>query len=136
MLRFGEGDQAAKPVTVQTCVLDGCLVLTIEDSEVRGDQQAESLRKQFLEALKQTGCHEVILDLRNVTFLTSTAFRPLLSLRKELHNLSGRLILCNLNPMVAEVFRVTRLISTAGSRDAPFEYATDLAAALQAMGSN
>ncbi|MCS6977263.1 MAG: STAS domain-containing protein [Gemmatales bacterium] len=120
-------------VTVQRSVIDGCLVLTIDGKEIRGDQQAEHLRTEFLNAVEQTGCNKVVVDFKNVDMMTTVGFRPLLSLRKKLHDHSGHLVLCNLNPLLSEVFRVTRLISTSGSSTAPFESKPDLASALEAL---
>jgi anti-anti-sigma factor len=121
---------------VQRAGQDGCLVLTIKEAQVRGDGLAESLRLEFLEAVDQTGCKKVAVDLRNVELITTVAFRPLLSLRRKLHDLDGKLVLCGLSPMVAEVFRVTRLISTGEAGTAPFEAQPDLAAALVHLNKN
>lgn len=120
-------------VSVQRAVIDGCLVLTVDGREIRGDQQAEALRTEFLDAVDQTGCNKVVVDFKNVDMMTTVGFRPLLSLRKKLHDHAGRLVLCNLNPLLSEVFRVTRLISTAGSSVAPFEAKPDLASALESL---
>jgi anti-anti-sigma factor len=115
---------------VQRTVLDGCLVLTVKEAQIRGDPMSEALRLDFLEAVDQTGCHKVAVDLHNVEMITTVAFRPLLSLRRRLHESDGKLVLCGLAPLVAEVFRVTRLISTSGSGTAPFEVLADVPAAV------
>jgi serine/threonine-protein kinase RsbW len=49
----------------------------------------------------------VLLDLHNVTFLSSSGLRALLILRKELLARNGDLRLCGLQPQVREVFELT-----------------------------
>jgi len=120
---------------VDSAVKDGCLVLTIKEPQLRGDPLAESLRTEFFKAVDDTGSRKVIVDLGNVELFTTVAFRPLLSLRRKLHDADGRLILCGMSPMVADVFRVTRLISTGNPSSAPFESQPTLEAALAAMKS-
>jgi anti-sigma B factor antagonist len=109
---------------------DGILVLTFTVSQIQGDDVAELLRKEFLEALSQFGASKLILDFGRVQFITSTAFRPLLSLHRKLQELKGRMVFCNLADCIAEVFVVTRLISSTRSSTAPFEMAKDVADAL------
>ncbi len=109
---------------------NGILVITLTVAQIQGDDLADILRKEFLEALAQAQTNKLVLDFRHVKFLTSTAFRPLLSLHRKLQEIKGRMVFCNLADELAEVFIVTRLISTTRSFTAPFELATDLADAL------
>jgi anti-anti-sigma factor len=111
---------------------EGVLVLTLTEPEVRGDTLAEKLRTEMLAALSASGLHRVVVDLGAVNLIATPAFRPLLSLRRKLHeHQESRLVLCGLKPMVAEVFHITRLVSTSGAA-APFETQPDLASAIAA----
>jgi anti-sigma B factor antagonist len=49
------------------------------------------------------------LDFANVEFVTSTALGKLLGLHRRLKETDGKLTLCNLTPMVYEVFETTGL---------------------------
>jgi len=53
------------------------------------------------------GGHYIIVELRDVTFLSSSGLRTLLLLARELRRESGDLVLCALQPQVAEVFHLT-----------------------------
>jgi len=68
--------------------------------------------------------------------LSSASFRPLLSLLREVRAHGGRLVLCNLQPYVHEVFSVTRLISSHGDTPAAFEVQPDLLAAIASLTSS
>src|SRR5919202_2490498 len=80
----------------------GALVLTITAAQMRGDGLAHALGKQLLAALPQGGePPRVVLDLQPVLSLSSEAFRPLLSVRRQVQEAGGRLFLCKLSPGVA-----------------------------------
>ncbi|MGH7225042.1 MAG: hypothetical protein ACRELF_17605 [Gemmataceae bacterium] len=51
-------------------------------------------------------------------------------MRRQLRAIGGRMIICGLTDDVADVFATTKMISTNGSTDAPFEVAADVAAAI------
>jgi anti-anti-sigma factor len=53
------------------------------------------------------GARHVLLDMSEVTFLSSSGLRALLLVRKELLAQSGELRLCELKPQVHEVFTLT-----------------------------
>jgi anti-anti-sigma factor len=106
----------------------GVLVLTVLNSQLHGDALAESIRQEALDMVEQTGATRVAVDLRFVKSMSSAAFRPLLSLRRRLQELNGRLVLCGMNPDIAHVFQVTRLVGTGPS--APFVSEPDTAAAI------
>jgi anti-anti-sigma factor len=109
-------------------------VFRIELAQVIGDDLADALRDEFLEARRAIGAQHVIVDFQPVTYLSSASFRPLLSLLREVRGHGGRLILCNLQPYVHEVFSVTRLISSSpGGTPAAFEVQANLNAAIASL---
>jgi anti-anti-sigma factor len=109
------------------------VVLRIEPAQVIGDDLADALRDEFLEAGRVIGAQHVIVDFQPVTYLSSASFRPLLSLLREVRAHGGRLVLCNLQPYVHEVFSVTRLISSSGGTPAAFEVQANLTAAIASL---
>ncbi|MGH7172413.1 MAG: STAS domain-containing protein [Gemmataceae bacterium] len=115
-------------------VEQGVLVLTIAQPRIQGEEIAHELREEMRLAVEQAGVQRVVIDLRHTRYLSSVAFWPLLSLRKQLRDAAGgRLIICGLTDDVADVFMTTKLISSDGEADAPFEVAADVAAALERM---
>jgi|SRR5262245_11796488 len=109
---------------------NGVLVLTLTDPQIRGDDLAEALRDELLKAVSQSGRDKVVLDMKAVEFVSSVAFRPLLQLHGKLKEVNGRLVVCHMSPTVAEVMRLTRMVSSRGSSYGLFEEQPDLAAAL------
>jgi anti-anti-sigma factor len=109
------------------------VVLTISQPQLQGDPISEELRADLLDAVERSGAHHVVLDFQHVTFVSSVAFRPLLSLHRKLKERGGRLVLCGMKDRVVEVFHVTRLVSTTGGSAAPFELQPDAAAAVASL---
>jgi anti-anti-sigma factor len=120
-------DQAFKHISCPIAVL------RIELAQLIGDDLADSLREEFLAARRAIGAQHIIVDFQPVTYLSSASFRPLLSLLREVRAQGGRLVLCNLQPYVHEVFTVTRLISSQEAMPAAFEVQANLTAAIASL---
>lgn len=118
---------------LQPRVEQGVLVLNLTDQQLHGDALAVELRQEVMAAVDQYGSTRVVVDFSGVHYLSSVAFRPLLSLRRRLQPLDGRIVLCGMSDLVAEVFQATRLISTSRSVPAPFESVADVAGAVRLL---
>jgi anti-anti-sigma factor len=108
----------------------GILVLTVTRRSIEGDEVAAALRQELLEVVERAGAKQVVIDLSRAHYVSSIAFWPLLALRRRLQEKGGRLLVCCLSPTVADIFETTKMISTSGATDAPFEFAPDRAAAV------
>lgn len=68
--------------------------------------EAEHIIFHFIE----NGQTKLIFDLQNTNYISSAGLRTLLSIKKKLNNLSGKLVLCNVQHDVNEIFRVSGFI--------------------------
>ena len=109
------------------------VVLTFMQDQILGDEMADALRDQLLAVAVQSQARNAVLDFQHVKFLSSSGFRPLLSLHRLLRQQNGKLLLCGLCPEVFEIFEVTRLISTKGVTRAPFEVFPDVPSAVTSL---
>jgi anti-anti-sigma factor len=105
------------------------LVLTLVDAKLQDEQTAEELLQETVANVEHYQARKVVVDFRQVRYVSSVAFRPLLCLRRHLQEVNGRMVLCNLSSVAGDVFRTTKLVSADGSFTAPFEIASDLSAA-------
>jgi anti-anti-sigma factor len=121
---------AEQPADSVTCPV---LVLRIEPAQVVGDTLAEALRDEFLTLLTRCRAQNAVVDFRNVVYMSSAGFRPLLSLLREVRRRGGRLVLCGLRPVVEETFAITRLINVGDATPSTFEVQTNLAAAIASL---
>jgi anti-anti-sigma factor len=109
------------------------VVFRIEPDQLMGDVLAEAMREEFLRARQLVGARHVVVDFQAVTYVSSASFRPLLSLLREVRAQNGRLVLCNLQPIVHEVFTVTRLIAGQDAAPAAFEVQADVPSAVASL---
>ena len=58
-------------------------------------------------ALLAQGKNRVIVDMANLEYISSAGLRGILGLVKSIKAASGRLAFCSLQPMAAEVFRIS-----------------------------
>jgi anti-sigma B factor antagonist len=106
------------------------LVFTIVETKVQGEDVAETLRQEMLAAVDRAGIFKVVVDFRNVRYISSAAFRPLLSLRRRVQEAGGQIILCGLTNVVGDIFHATRMIDPSGSVRTMFEIEPTVAAAV------
>jgi anti-anti-sigma factor len=111
---------------IRSSTQQGVLVLTVAQPHLRsGDfELVDALRQELLDAA--AGARKVVVDLSEVGYVGSAGFRPLLSLRKRLQEVSGEMLLCGLSPDVEEVFLTSHLINAAGTSEAPFGVEPDV----------
>jgi anti-anti-sigma factor len=117
---------------LQVALDRGVLVLSVTQPQLRSLEleSAEDLREDMLSAIDEAKASKVVVDLSAVSQFGSSSFRPLLSLRRKLHDTNGQMLLCGMQPDVREVFLITGLIDPQGSAEAPFEVERDVTAAV------
>ncbi len=58
---------------------------------------------EYLEA----GDTKIIIDLNGLEYISSAGLRSILTIGKKIKALNGKYIFCNLQPMVADVFKIS-----------------------------
>jgi anti-anti-sigma regulatory factor len=106
------------------------LVLALSEHQVLDEELAESLRVELLTAVANAGARRVVVDFRAVKTVSNAIFRPLISLSGKLGEPGDRLVLCGLNALVDQVFRMSGMIDPCKTSGPCFETAADQAAAL------
>lgn len=64
-----------------------------------------SLEKKAVSLIKE-GHTKLILDLSEVNYINSSGLRMLLSIKKQIKSLPGKLIVCSLTPEVLEIMKI------------------------------
>lgn len=107
-------------------------VLTITLQRVASYELAEAMGRELAGAIHGSLSPKVVVDLRNVEYMSSVGYGPFISLRVRVRDAEGRLILCGLSPLLKELFEATRLLINPRSPTALFEFADtlDIAVAL------
>ena len=103
----------------------GVLVLTVAVLQI-DDTNADRLSAALEEAASAIPEPRVVLNLERVAYLSSAALGVFIAYRQKLAREGGKLRLCGLQPNIAQVFRLTKLVRA-------FDIRPDLGSALEAF---
>jgi len=84
-------------------------VINFVDRKILDEQNIQVIGEQLFSLVDQDGRRKLLLNFRNVEYLSSAALGKLITLNKKLQAGGGRLILCNIDPQIYEVFEITKL---------------------------
>lgn len=96
---------------VSTDLQDDILVIRILPAQML-DEQSEEVRREIAAVINEFRPQRVVLDLSQVAMISSTGVSVAISVLRRLHEQGGELVLCSLAPIVEQVFRLCRLISS------------------------
>ena len=85
------------------------LVVNFVDRKILDEQNIQVIGEQLFSLVDQEGARKLLLNFGNVEYLSSAALGKLITLNKKLQQAGGRLILCNIDPQIHEVFEITKL---------------------------
>lgn len=105
---------------------DGILTVVFDDARILDETKLEEVGKELLEMLNKTTEERVILDFRNVKFMSSSMLGKLVQTHKKCAEFKVKLKLCSIDPEIRQVFKITKL-------DKLFEIEKDEASARQAF---
>lgn len=102
-------------------------IITFTDKSILEEKDIQALGKSIMSVIEQAdlprpvatqrgersagtaGGINLILDFCNVRFLSSAVLGLLIRISKRAYECGGQLRLCNINPKIYEIFRITRL---------------------------
>ena len=84
-------------------------VVNFVDRKILDEQNIQVIGEQLFSLVDESGRRKVLLNFHNVEYLSSAALGKLITLNKKLQAAGGRLILCNIDPQIYEVFEITKL---------------------------
>jgi len=86
--------------------------VTFEDEKILEEQDIKALSESIMSVIEQAVRINLILDFDNVRFLSSAVLGLLIRVSKRIYEHDGQLGLCNINPKIYEIFKITRLTKT------------------------
>jgi anti-sigma B factor antagonist len=84
-------------------------VVNFVDRKILDEQHIQIIGDQLFSLVDNDGLRKLLLNFGNVEYLSSAALGKLITLNKKLQAVGGRLVLCNIDPQIYEVFEITRL---------------------------
>ncbi len=87
-------------------------VVSFTDEKILEEQDIQALQESIMSVIEQAERISLILDFGNVRFLSSAVLGLLIRISKRIYERDGKLRLCNINPKIYEIFKITRLTKT------------------------
>jgi anti-sigma B factor antagonist len=84
-------------------------VVNFVDRKILDEPTIQVIGDQLFSLVDEEGWRKLLLNFGNIEYLSSAALGKLITLNKKLQAAGGRLILCNIDPQIYEVFEITKL---------------------------
>jgi len=84
-------------------------VVNFTDRKILDEQNIQIIGEQLFSLVDELGRRKLLLNFGNVEYMSSAALGKLITLNKKVQASGGRLILCNIDPQIREVFEITKL---------------------------
>ena len=84
-------------------------IVTLSDEKILEEKDIRGLQESVMSVIEQAERINLVMDFRNVRFLSSAVLGLLIRISKRVYERDGQLRLCNINPKVHEIFKITRL---------------------------
>jgi anti-sigma B factor antagonist len=102
-------------------------VVNFGDATILDSLHIERIGQELYELVDRFDRRQIVLDFSGVRFLSSQALAVLLTLRRKLEAVKGRVVICGLRSDLREIFRITKL-------EKIFEFQPDEERALNVFG--
>jgi anti-sigma B factor antagonist len=88
-------------------------IVKFTDEKILEEKDIKALQESIVPIIESaSGRINLILDFGNVRFLSSAVLGLLIRISKRIYEHDGQLRLCNINPKIYEIFKITRLTKT------------------------
>ncbi len=98
-----------KPVYFTISEDGAVVVLHITRASLSEEDNIEHLGQELTMLVDQFGCRLLVINFEIVTLITSAALGKFIALHRNLHRREGRLALCGVTDMMADVLSATKL---------------------------
>ena len=115
------------PVRIQVNDIDGIKVVRFNDQQLFDERTVREVAEQIAISLPSDGTPiRLVLDFSEVSLISSTALSKLILIQRRIDATRGKLRLCELSPILQQVFRTSNL-------DRLFAIDRDLRTSLEAI---
>ena len=88
---------------------DNATIVALTDEKILEENDVRALQESIMSVVEPAEQINLILDFQNVRFLSSAVLGLLIRVSKKVYEREGQLRLCNINPKIHEIFKITRL---------------------------
>ena len=84
-------------------------VVSLKDRKILLEEQIQAVGEQLMSLANESGPVQLLLNFRNVEYMSSAVLGMLDTFNKKIKAGGGKLVLCNIDPQIREVFAITKL---------------------------
>ena len=88
------------------------VIVRFTDERILEEKDINALQESIMSVIDQSEKINLVLDFGHVRFLSSAVLGLLIRISKKIYECEGKLRLCNINPKIYEIFKITRLTKT------------------------
>ncbi len=88
---------------------ENATIVAFTDEKILEETDIQALQESVMSVVEQADRINLVLDFGNVRFLSSAVLGLLIRISKRVYERDGQLRLCNINPKIYEIFKITRL---------------------------
>lgn len=97
-----------KPI-ISVSYLDNATIVTFTSEKLLEEKDIQNVQGSIMSVIEQSERINMVLDFGNVKFLSSAVLGLLIRVSKKVYEKDGKLMLCNINKKIYEIFKITRL---------------------------
>jgi anti-sigma B factor antagonist len=95
---------------IQVTDLDGIKLVRFQDHQLFDERTVREIADQIAEALPNDGSPiRLVVDFSEVSLISSTFLSKLILLQRRIDGSGGKMRLCEMTPMIQQVFRTSNL---------------------------
>lgn len=84
-------------------------VVNFIDRKILDEQNIQKIGEDLFSLVDELGRKKILLNFSNVEYLSSAALGKFITLNKKVQSVAGKLVMCNINEDIFEVFEITKL---------------------------
>ena len=84
-------------------------IVTLTDEKILEENDIRAVQESIMSVIDESERMNLVVDFQNVRFLSSSVLGLLIRISKRIYERDGELRLCNINPKIHEIFKITRL---------------------------
>ena len=84
-------------------------IITFTNDKILEQKDIQNLQDSIIPVIEQAEEIKLVLDFKNVQFLSSSVLGLLLRISKKVYERDGQLRLCGISRKIFEIFKITRL---------------------------
>jgi anti-sigma B factor antagonist len=89
--------------------IEDVTVARLTDRKVLEEDNIQALGEQIINLLDRARGPKLVLNFRNVEFMSSATLGMLVTVLKKVRAAGGKLVLCSIDQQILEVFAITKL---------------------------